>query len=101
MNCFENVCTSQDYLDRQKSSRNGQTLWIRSFEKSEIAARKKAIDYAIDKLITMIRKVGSQAIDQLSIKIRPKKNYKTNRRDSDGSNIIYIIKIYAQCNLQR
>ena len=49
----------------------------------------------------MIRKVGSQAIDQLSIKIRPKKNYKTNRRDSDGSNITYIIKIYAQCNLQR
>ena len=49
----------------------------------------------------MIRKVGSQAIDQLSTKIRPKKNYKTKRRDLDGSNIIYIIEIYAKCNLQR
>ena len=29
----------------------------------------------------MIRNVGRQAIDQLSTKIRPKKNYKTNRRD--------------------
>ena len=28
--------------------------------------------------------VRSQALDQLSTKIRPKKNYKTNRKDLDG-----------------
>ena len=28
--------------------------------------------------------MGSQALDQLSTKIRPKKNYKTNRKDLDG-----------------
>ena len=32
----------------------------------------------------MIQNVGSQALDQLSTKIRPKKNYKTNRKDLDG-----------------
>ena len=32
----------------------------------------------------MIHNVGSQALDQLSTKIRPKKNYKTNRKDLDG-----------------
>ena len=46
--------------------------------------RKKAIDYALDKLNPMIQSVGSQALNQLSTKIRPKKNYKTNRKDLDG-----------------
>ena len=46
--------------------------------------QKKAIDYALDKLNPMIQNVGSQALDQLSTKIRPKKNYKTNRKDLDG-----------------
>ena len=32
----------------------------------------------------MIQNVGSQALDQLSTKIRPKKNYKTNGKDLDG-----------------
>ena len=32
----------------------------------------------------MIQNVGSQALDQLSNKIRPKENYKTNRKDLDG-----------------
>ena len=32
----------------------------------------------------MIQNVGSQACNQLSTKIRPKKNYKTNRKDHDG-----------------
>ena len=32
----------------------------------------------------MILNVDSQAVDQLSTKIRPKKNYKTNRKDLDG-----------------
>ena len=46
--------------------------------------QKKAIDYALDKLNPVIHNVGSQALDQLSTKIRPKKNYKTNRKDLDG-----------------
>ena len=35
--------------------------------------QKKAIDYALDKLNRMVKNVGSQALDQLSTKIRPKK----------------------------
>lgn len=50
--------------------------------------QKKAIDYALDKLNPMIQNVGSQALDQLSTKIRPKRRYKTNRKDLDGSGII-------------
>ena len=46
--------------------------------------QKKAIDYALDKLNPMIQNVGSEALNQLSTKIRPKKNYKTNRKDLDG-----------------
>ena len=41
----------------------------------------------MDKLNPMIQNVGSQALDQLSTKIRPKKNYKTNRKDLDGGAI--------------
>ena len=46
--------------------------------------QKQAIDYALDKLNPMIQNVGSQALNQLSSKIRPKKNYKTNRKDLGG-----------------
>ena len=46
--------------------------------------QKKAIDYALDKLSPMIQNVGFQALDQLSTKIRPKKNYKTDGKDLDG-----------------
>ena len=46
--------------------------------------QKKAIDFALDKLNPMIQNIGSQAINQLSTKIRPKKKYKTNRKDLDG-----------------
>ena len=42
------------------------------------------MDYAVDKLNPVIQNVGSQGLDQLSTKIRPKKNYKTNRKDLDG-----------------
>ena len=49
--------------------------------------QKKAIDYALDKLNPMIQNVGSQALDQLSTKIRPKKKYKTNRKDLDGGSL--------------
>ena len=47
--------------------------------------QKKAIDYALDKLNPVIQNVGSQVLDQLSTKIRPKRDYKTNRKDLDGS----------------
>ena len=49
--------------------------------------QKKAIDYTLDKLNPMIQNVGSQALNQLSTKIRPEKNYKTNRKDLDGGAI--------------
>ena len=32
-------------------------------------------------------KVGSEALNQLSTKIRPKKKYKTNRKDLDGGSL--------------
>ena len=44
--------------------------------------------YALDQLNPMIQNVGSQALNQLSTKIRPKKKYKTNRKDLDGAGII-------------
>ena len=46
--------------------------------------QKKAIDLALDHLKSMLQNVGSEALDQLSTKIRPKKNYKTNRKSLDG-----------------
>ena len=49
--------------------------------------QKKAIDYALDQLNPMIQNVGSQALNKLSTKIRPKKKYKTNRKDLDGGSL--------------
>ena len=49
--------------------------------------QKKAIDYALDKLNPMIQNVGSQALNQLSTKIRPNKKYKTDRNDLDGGSL--------------
>ena len=49
--------------------------------------QKKAIDYALDKLNPMIQNVGSQALDQLSTKIRPNRKYKTDRKDLDGGSL--------------
>ena len=46
--------------------------------------QKKAIDFALDKLNPIIKNVGSQALNQLSTKFRPKKKYKTNGKDLDG-----------------
>ena len=46
--------------------------------------QKKAIDYALNKANPLLHKVGSEALDQLSTKIRPKKKYTTNRKDLDG-----------------
>ena len=50
--------------------------------------QEKATDYTLDKLNPMIQNVGSQALDQLSTKIRPNKKYKTGRAELDGSGII-------------
>ena len=49
--------------------------------------QKKALDYALDKLNPMIQNVGSQALNQLSTKIRPNRKYKTNRKDLDGAGV--------------
>ena len=49
--------------------------------------QKKALDFALDQLSPMIHNVGSQALDELSTKIRPKKNYKTNRKELDGGGV--------------
>ena len=49
--------------------------------------QKRAIDYALEKFNPAIQSVGSQALNQLSTKIRPKKKYKTNRKDLDGGAI--------------
>ena len=49
--------------------------------------QKKAIDYALDKLNPAIQNVGSQALNQWSTKLRPKKKYKTNRKKLDESGL--------------
>ena len=49
--------------------------------------QKRAIDFARDKLNPMIGNARSQAINQLSTKIRPKKKYKTNRKDLDSGTL--------------
>ena len=49
--------------------------------------QKKAIDYALNKLNPAIQNVGSQALNQLSTKIRSKKKNKTNRKGLDGGAI--------------
>ena len=48
--------------------------------------QKKTLDFALDQLSPMIHNVGSEALDKLSTKIRPQKNYKTNR-DLDGAGL--------------
>ena len=47
----------------------------------DLKLQKKATDYALDKSNLMIQNVGSQALDSLSTKIRPK-TYKTNSKRS-------------------
>ena len=63
--------------------------------------QKKAIDYALDQL-NPIQNVGSQALNQLSTKIRPKKKYKTNRKDLDGAGLdIQYIKLLESFRNQK
>ena len=49
--------------------------------------QKKGVNYAINKLTPFIQDSVGSALDQLSTKVRPKKRYKTNRRDLDGAGI--------------
>ena len=49
--------------------------------------QKKSLDFTLDQLSPMIHNVGSQALDELSTKIRPPQNYKTNRKDLDGAGV--------------
>ena len=47
--------------------------------------QKKAVNYGINKLTPFIQDSVGSAMDQLSTKVRPKKRYKTNRKDLDGA----------------
>ena len=49
--------------------------------------QKKAVNYGINKLTPFIQDSVGSAMDQLSTKVRPKKRYKTNRKDLDGAGI--------------
>ena len=49
--------------------------------------QREAIDYALAKATPFIQKTGSEVLNQLPIKIRPKKNYKANEKDLDGTGI--------------
>ena len=49
--------------------------------------QKKAVNYEINKLTPFIQDSVGSAMDELSTKVRPKKNYKTNRKDLDGGGI--------------
>ena len=50
--------------------------------------QEKAIDYALSKVTPFIQKTGSEMLDQLSTKIRPKRRYKTDRKSLDGGTIL-------------
>ena len=49
--------------------------------------QKKAVNYGISKLTPFIQDSVGTAMDQLSTKVRPKKKYKTDRKDLDGGGI--------------
>ena len=46
--------------------------------------QRKAVNYGISKLTPLIQDSVGTAMDQLSTKVRPKKKYKTDRKDFDG-----------------
>ena len=46
--------------------------------------QKKAVNYGINKLPPFIQDSVGTVMDQLSTKVRPKKKYKTGRKDLDG-----------------
>ena len=55
--------------------------------------QRKAINYGLKKLTPVIQNVGSEALDQLSTKVRPNKKYKTDRKDLDGGSIQLLEKV--------
>ena len=46
--------------------------------------QRKAVNYGMSKLTPFIQDTGGKAMKQLSTKVRPKKKYKTDRKDLDG-----------------
>ena len=46
--------------------------------------QRKAVNYGINKLTPFIQDSVRSAMEQLSTKVRPKKKYKTDRKDLDG-----------------
>ena len=46
--------------------------------------QRKAVNYGINKLTPLIQDSVGTAMEQLSTKVRPKKKYKTDRKDLDG-----------------
>ena len=87
-NGYSSCYTAGHFVHHGLSWMGRKAVEMRRYCRSEAlrnpTLQKKATDYALDKLNPMIQNVGSQAVDQLSTKIRPKKNYKTNRKDLDG-----------------
>ena len=49
--------------------------------------QKKTVDFALEKTKPFIENTASQLLDSLSTKIRPNRQYKTDRKDLDGSGI--------------
>ena len=43
--------------------------------------QQKMINYGMSKLNPLVNEIGSETLNRLSTKIRPKKKYKTNRND--------------------
>ncbi|CAH3142705.1 unnamed protein product [Porites lobata] len=56
--------------------------------------QRKAVNYGINKLTPLIQDSVGTALDELSTKVRPKKEYKTDRKDLDGRGIdpITVVK---------
>ena len=50
--------------------------------------QKKAVDYGMKKITPFVYDTAGKALDQLSTKLRPKIQYKTDRKDLDGSGVI-------------
>ena len=46
--------------------------------------QRKAVNYGLSKLTPFIEDTVGKAMEQLSTKVRPKKKYKTDRKDLDG-----------------
>jgi len=61
-------CYGYEALRNKNLQKKGHKLWYK-------------------KLTPAVQKVGSQALDQLSTKIRPNKKYKTDRQDLNGGSL--------------